>query len=146
MSTPPTNRTPTDGFGGHRATTTLGTSVELEAKTKTYIEVNEFDLSKFISEYYGKPFRMAAFYDHLGQNTYWFETVEKDTEIESGVDGWPSAEEATKKIDAWLAKDHTQVRDWEFEREHGISVSLLMWDLCQKDVIPPGEYLILVWW
>ena len=118
----------------------------LKYSWKQYFEINEFDLSAFISEYYGRPFRMAAFYDHLGQNTYWFEKVEKDTDDESGIDGWPSAEEAKEAIDVWLAKDHTQIHAWEFEREHGIDVGLLMWDLCQKDVIPPGEYLILVWW
>ncbi len=119
--------------------------MDFKVKTKTYFEVNSHELSNFISEYYGRPYSMGA-YEELRQDSYWIERVVKDTPEESGVDGWSSAEEAREEIDAWLAVELGDTPSWNFVRDHCISVSLLLWDLCQKDVIPAGEYLILVWW
>lgn len=83
----------------------------------------------------------------MSENSYCVITVEKDTDTESGVDNWPSKEEATAEINRWLAKDHTTFDyDFQFMRDEYIDVNLLMWDLCQSGVIPEGEYLILMWW
>lgn len=121
-------------------------AAELKIQQKTYYEIWEEDLSNFISTYYGKPWSLKQG-EMLPGDTYRFVTVEKDTDTESGVDNWPSKEEATAEIDRWLALDHTVFDyDFQFKRDEYIDINLLMWDLCQNDIIPEGEYLILVWW
>lgn len=112
-------------------------------QVKSYIEVWESDLSRFVSEFYGRPWRLQQQDGGLSQNTYLKEWV-----FSSGADGWCGIEEET--LAAWLALPVPASGDWsgvmEFERRHYLNVRLVLWDLCRKDVIPSGEYLITVWW
>ena len=112
-------------------------------KTKTYIEVWESDLSKFVSEFYGLPWRLQQQGDAMGQNTY----LKIDVSSE-GTD-WESPEECEQKLQEWRALPKPE--GWEevmnFERDHqALSVDVVLWDLCRKGIIPEGEYLITVWW
>ncbi len=119
----------------------------LNIQQKTYFEIWESDLSKFISEHYNRPYRMQQQGEMMGQNSYDKIEVHKDGDDWTGCDGFGSPEECRQMIEEWLAVDHTVFDyDFKFMREHYVPVDVLMWDLCQRNVIPPGEYLILVWW
>lgn len=114
----------------------------------SYIEVWESAFSKFVSETYGRPWRMQQQGEMLGQDTY--SIIEVD-----GVssDGWDVGEEQTQ-LDEWLAlpypdpalRDEEWLQKMTFEREHGVSADVILWDLCRRGIIEPGKYLILVWW
>lgn len=110
---------------------------------KTYFEVWESDLSEFVARTYGRPWRLQQQGDMLGQNTYLKIDVSQE-----GTD-FSDAEEAEKELQAWLALPHPgdgwkEVMD--FERDQGLSVEIILWDLCRQGIIPEGEYLITVWW
>ena len=113
-------------------------------KQKTYIDVEEIELSKFVSEYYGRPWKMQQQGDCLAQNTY--DIVDVDPE---GTE-WASAEEAEQEINDWLAKPVPDPNDWkavmDFERETFVAADVVLWDLCRRGIAPVGEYLIRVSW
>lgn len=113
-------------------------------KSKTYIDVEEIDLSKFVSEYYGRPWRMQQQGDCMAQNTY--EIIDVDPEGTS----WETPEELDQRIEEWLALPIPDPNDWkavmDFERETFITAEVALWDLCRRGIAPVGKYLIRVWW
>lgn len=110
---------------------------------RSYIEVLESDLSKFVAEHYGRPWRMQQQGDMLGQHTY-----QKIQVTPEGTD-FDAPEELERQINHWLSLPHPGT-DWlavmNFEREQYVGADVVLWDLCRCGLIPEGEYLILVWW
>lgn len=111
----------------------------MEFKPKTYIDVEELRLAEFVTETYGRPWRMQQG-EMLHQDTY--RIIEVDPER---PDGW-HFHEAVKQLEDWLALPTDTMADWEFMREHYLSVDIILWDLCRRGIAPAGEYLIRVWW
>lgn len=113
----------------------------MEFKTHTYIDVEELKLSEFVTQTYGRPWRMQQG-ELLGQDTY--RIIEVDAER---PEFW-TAEEAEQKLREWLALP-APTNHWEetdFERDKYISVDIILWDLCRRGIAPAGEYLIRIWW
>lgn len=113
----------------------------MEFKNKTYIDVEELDLSEFVTKTYGRPWRMQQG-EMLHQNTY--REIDVDPEC---PDGW-LPHEAEQQLQEWLALP-TPTNHWgvtEFERNHYLPVDIILWDLCRRGIAPAGEYLIRVWW
>lgn len=111
-------------------------------ETKTYIEVWESDLSEFVSEFYGRPWRMQQG-EMLSQNTYKIIDVSPD-----GTE-WDEPEDSEKILQSWLALPYTDSgweEDMRFERDNYLDVDVVLWDLCRKGIAPEGKYLITVWW
>jgi hypothetical protein len=110
-------------------------------QTRTYIEADEVDLSRYVAQVYGRPWRMQQG-EMLGQNTYRVIDVGRD-----GADGFFGVEQA--QLDAWLALPNPG-DDWaavmHFERDQYLPVDIILWDLCRRDLIPAGLYLIKIWW
>lgn len=113
-------------------------------KSKTYIDVEEIELSKFVSEYYGRPWRLQQQGDCLAQNSYQLITVSHE-----GTE-WDEPEDCEQMLNSWLALPIPAPDDWsavmDFERETFLQVDVVLWDLCRRGIAPEGEYLIRVWW
>lgn len=110
-------------------------------KSKTLIDVWDGDLSKFVSEYYGRPWSMR--YMELSNESY----VEVDVSHE-GPD-YRTLEEAEQKLQEWLALSPPAEGDWKAAMEFddkALPVEIVLWDLCRRGIAPEGEYLIRVWW
>lgn len=123
-----------------------GGDMTFPVQEKTYLEVWESELSRFVSAYYGQPWSMQQG-EMLGQNTY------RELDVDPQGPEFNSALAAEQHLREWLALEPPpgQSRDdwaWkmDMERDHYISVDTIMWDLCRKGVIPAGKYLIKVWW
>lgn len=115
---------------------------------QTYIEVHESRLSEFISEHYGRPWRMQQGL-MLGQDTYMILDVDAGEE----VDGWCNMDQTPEQlVQEWLdlPLNPEGKPEWhwkmDFERDHYIDAALLMNDLCKKGIVEPGRYLITIWW
>lgn len=119
----------------------------LKTSKREVIFVHEIDLSKFISEFYDRPYQLQQAH-MLDQGSY------IRCEIPSDED------EGIKEFNAWKSADATPPHhdgdgfdigefSWklEWERERApFGVALILNDLYEKGEIEAGEYVIEVWW
>lgn len=112
-------------------------------KERRCLEVHELELSAFVSQHYGRPWSMQQG-ELLDQDTYRDENVRADR-----PDNF-TAEEAEELLKQWLAvptpADDAWILRADFRRNQYLPVGIILWDLCRKGVITPGDYLIKVWW
>lgn len=111
---------------------------DFPSKLVTYYEVWESDFSKFVSEFYNKPYSLQQ-REMLGQDTH------QKVEVDGNNNPWEEGEEQLAK---WLNAPWPggYKYDFEFTRGHGPSSEVILWDLARKGIIPTGMYLIVVWW
>lgn len=107
-------------------------------KSKTYIDVWDGDLSRFVSEFYSRPWNMQQGME-LSNESY----VTVDVSHE-GPD-YHTLEEAEQKLQAWLGTP-VGADEVDFMRDKCIPIEIVLWDLCRRGIAPEGEYLIRVWW
>ena len=112
-----------------------GGDMTFPVQEKTYLEVWESELSRFVSAYYNRPWSMQQG-EQLDQNTY------QEFEVSAEGPEFVSALHAEATLKAWLALTPGPGRD----PDDYVPVDTIMWDLCRKGVIPAGKYLIKVWW
>lgn len=98
----------------------------LKFKEKTYKEVDYYDLEELINKTYNKKDFSIVVDLELGNDSYTTMSVEKE-EIDEYDKG--------KLIEFKNGNDET-----------GWMTSILMTDMCNKDIIPEGEYLIHTSW
>lgn len=108
----------------------------LEIKAVSYIDVH--DLQDYIRETYGKNLdliRMLA--EHSGNNTI----VKLDVNKDMPYDAW------FPRDDYLYDKPDLAMRKWiDGDETVNANECLILWDMCRKDVIPEGTYVIDVWW
>lgn len=111
-------------------------------KTKTYLEVWDSDLNKFVSGYYGRPWDFASV-EESNNDTYHTMTVDEE-EPERFIGSGPA-----ENLQRWMDAEVPAKGDWQassaFEACYP-PAPVIMWDLCRRGVIPAGEYLIHVSW
>lgn len=115
-----------------------GGDMTFPVQEKTYLEVSESELSRFVSAYYNRPWSMQQG-EMLGQNTY------RELDVDPQGPEFNSALAAEQHLREWLALE-PPAQKMDMEGDRYISVDTIMWDLCRKGVIPAGKYLIKVWW
>lgn len=126
-------------------------------KQVTYYEWWESDLSQFVADFYGRPWRLQQQNGCYTQDSYLKVTVDGESHLDATLSDQPWATEnytvaeAEEILTAWQALPTIDPADWmavmDAERdEDAVNVDLILWDLCRKNVIPAGEYLITVWW
>lgn len=107
-----------------------------------YYDVWESDLSEYVSELYGRPWSLQQG-QMLGQNTY------VDVDVMSEGPDYYNDEEVEEQLTEWLNYPDPEAsfeRKLDFIRERHLDVVIVMWDLCRRELIPPGKYHIRVWW
>lgn len=103
------------------------------------------DFMKFVKQHYNRDIDILAVHAEISGNDSF---VEIDVTKEAPDDGWWPEEEdlannPSDAIEKWLADDE----DFKFlERELGINETIILWDLCRKDLIPEGKYVMKAWW
>ena len=102
------------------------------------------DFREFVKEYYNREVDPVANHaEYLGNDSFLQIDVDKE-----GPDEWyPDEEDIASSpedaINKWLSDED----DFRYlERELGINESIILWDLCRKDVIPEGSYILKIWW
>lgn len=98
--------------------------MKLKTKKVEYFEVDYGDLEAFIEEVYGQEFNLACDQE-TGNDTALTMEVKKERLGEYDRD----------KIDRWIR-----------DGEESYMFRVLMFDLCNKDLIEPGNYVIEISW
>ena len=110
--------------------------MELEIREETYLYVWEINLSEFIAQEYGRPFKWQQ-QNMLGQDTVIFGEV-------------PDEEAYSESLQEWLETPLPDENDprgkMNFERDATVDLYAILNDLHSKGRIPAGKYLIHVWW
>lgn len=111
-------------------------------------KVNYFschDLEEFIREYYGREVDLLEPHaENYGNNTFVDINVCKDYPDDSW---WVESEELRNNPDQvirWWIDDADEFHDM-FDRVY-VNEAIILWDLCRKDVIPEGKYVMKAWW
>ena len=96
----------------------------LKYKEIKYFEVDYDDLDDFISEQYGREFEIVADQELMND-------VSKTVTIKKSV------------LNQWEQKD---LEEWKLTGRKNWMLYTLLTDLCNRDLIPEGEYLINISW
>lgn len=96
----------------------------LKHEKKVVITVDQCDLDKFISEVYDKPFEFVADEEANNDSSYEF-SVKKEVLSEYDM----------RKLNEFKATGKGQ-----------LLTGTLLADLCNKDLIEPGDYIIQTCW
>ena len=96
----------------------------LKYKEIKYFEVDYDDLDDFISEQYGREFEIVA--DQGLMND-----VSKTVTVKK------------EQLNQWEQRD---LEEWKLTGRKNWMFSTLLTDLCNRDLIPEGEYLINISW
>ena len=97
--------------------------MELKYNKQTVLKVDAFDLETFINETYG-----------LGDNQFSFQATE---EIGNGEEKEISVYK--KELDDY---DKNKLEEFKFKGHISYGTKLILTDLCNRDLIPYGNYLI----
>lgn len=99
----------------------------LETQDRTVVWYQ--NLEAFAAQHYPRQWKLFDGHECQGQNTY--ESCDADLRYPQ----WHGAAEGEAALLAWLSG-----------AEKGLSLDVLLWDLCRRDLIPAGPYLITIWW
>lgn len=113
-------------------------------KTEQAYVVDCREFSKFVKEYYNREIDLIERHaPYMGNDSYLSIDVDKEEPDEWYPDEEDIAENPEDAINKWISDED----DYQFlESELGINESLILWDLCRKNVIPEGNYIIKIWW
>lgn len=114
----------------------------LEIKDAYVIECRDF--TQFVKDHYNREINVVQRHaEYLGNDSF----LEIDVDKEEPDEWYPEeddiADSPEDAIEKWLSDEE----DYKFlENELGINESLILWDLCRRDIIPEGKYILKIWW
>lgn len=113
-----------------------------EIKDAYLVDCHEF--SRFIKEHYDRNIDLIEIYaPDMGNDSY----LSIDVSKEGPNDWYPQEDDLASDPEDAMKKWASDDEDYQYlERELGISADLILWDLCKKDIIPEGTYIITIWW